>query len=108
MRGHRILPLFLGLLLACEVLATGPAVPRYKRLFRTWKDNPHASHAFFTPSAIALPHGNGYYENSYVLMHSAWYAPLDGLRIGGGFQMMTLLASFRKYRDKLDCSFLAF
>ncbi|HMU13855.1 MAG: hypothetical protein JST41_11370 [Bacteroidetes bacterium] len=107
MRTCRSIASVIGVLVVASVIASGPGAPRYKRLFRTWKDNPHASHTFFTPSAIGLPRGNGYYQNNYVLMHSAWFAPLDGLSIGAGFQMMTVLASMRKGQDKLPGGFVA-
>ena len=49
-------------------------------IFSTWKDNPHCHHTFFAPTAIPLPQGQGYYSNSYIIMHSAWFAPLDNSR----------------------------
>ncbi len=111
MRTHRptVLLLF-ALVLAAEALATGPGAPlapRYRRVFSTWKDNPHSSHVFFSPSAIPLEQGNGYYQNSYVLMHSAWFAPLDNISIGAGFQMMSVLASLRPDQNKLPGGFVA-
>lgn len=111
MRPHRLSALScLALLLAGEALAAYPAAPlspRYRRVFSTWKDNPHSSHVFFSPSAIPLEQGNGYYQNSYVIMHSAWFAPLDNISIGGGFQMMSVLASLRPDQNKLPGGFLA-
>lgn len=106
MRVHRVLPLLLSHVLALAALATVP-VPRYKRVFSTWKNNPHASHTFFAPSAIPLEQGQGYYQNSYVLVHSAWFAPLDEVSIGGGFQMMSVLASLRPDQNKLPGYFLS-
>lgn len=83
------------------------APPSARRVFSTWKDNPHSHHTLFAPSAIPLPQGQGYYQNSYVIMHSAWFAPLDNVSIGGGFQMMSVLASLRKDQRKLPGYFLA-
>jgi hypothetical protein len=40
-------------------------------------------------------------------MHSAWYAPLDNISIGGGFQMLSVLASLRPDQNKLPGGFLA-
>jgi len=111
MRTTRIsILILLGLLAAAEVLATqpgAPLLPRYRRIFSTWKDNPHSSHVFFSPSAIPLEQGNGYYSNSYVLMHSAWFAPLDNISIGAGFQMLSVLASLRPDQNKLPGGFVA-
>lgn len=84
-----------------------PMSPSYKRVFSTWKDNPHAGHTFFAPSAIPLRQGQGYYQNSYVLMHSAWFAPLNEVSIGAGFQMMSVLASLRPGQRKLPGYFVA-
>ncbi len=111
MRARRptVLLLF-ALFTAAEAVATlpgAPLLPRYRRIFSTWKDNPHSSHVFFSPSAIPLEQGNGYYQNSYVIMHSAWFAPLDNISIGGGFQMMSVLASLRPDQNKLPGYFVA-
>lgn len=76
-------------------------------VFSTWKDNPHASHTFLMPTAIPLQQGQGYYQNSYVIMHSAWFAPLENVSVGGGFQMMSVLASLRPGQDKLPGYYLA-
>jgi hypothetical protein len=92
---------------ALRLIQPSSAPPSYKRVFSTWKDNPHASHTFFAPSAIPLRQGQGYYQNSYVLMHSAWFAPLNEVSIGGGFQVMSVLASLRPGQKKLPGYFLA-
>ncbi len=84
-----------------------PMPGTHTRVFSTWKDNPHSSHTFFAPSAIPLQQGQGYYQNSYVIMHSAWFAPVDNVSIGGGFQMMSVLASLRPGQSKLPGYFLA-
>ncbi len=111
MRANRLsFLLLLGLVTGNEVLAISPGAPlapRYRRIFSTWKDNPHSSHVFFSPSAIPLEQGNGYYSNSYILMHSAWYAPMNNISIGAGFQMMSVLASLRTDQDKLPGGFIA-
>ncbi len=92
---------------ALRLIQPSPEPPSYKRVFSTWKNNPHASHTFFAPSAIPLQQGQGYYQNSYVLMHSAWFAPLNEVSIGGGFQIMSVLASLRPGQKKLPGYFLA-
>lgn len=60
-----------------------------------WPEDLHASHTFFAPSAWPLEQGHGYYQNSYLLMHSAWYAPLKGVSIGGGFELTSMVSSIR-------------
>ena len=111
MRALTIAALVLPLLTLAGEGGSGPWSPqapgRYTRVFSTWKDNPHSSHSFFAPSAIPLQQGQGYYQNSYVLMHAAWYAPLDNVSVGGGFQMMSVLASLRPDQNKLPGYFLA-
>src|SRR5262245_12760455 len=67
--------------------------PSAPQLRGQWKPNLHASHTFFGPSAINMEQGQGYYQNSYVLVHSAWFAPLNNVSVGGGFQLVSLVNS---------------
>jgi hypothetical protein len=85
-----------------EVRPTSPygsfslLAPHAPQLRGQWKKNLHASHTFFGPSAINMEQGQGYYQNSYVLVHSAWFAPLNNVSVGGGFQLVSLVNSFRE------------
>lgn len=105
----RVIASFVCILLVGVVFGGAPKtpLPSHVRVFSTWKDNPHCHHTFFAPSAIPLPQGQGYYSNSYIIMHSAWYAPLDNVSIGGGFQMMSVLASLRPRQNALPGFYLA-
>ncbi len=53
----------------------------------------HDAHYLFGPSAIPMEAFSGYYQNQDVLMHSAYYAPMDGLTLGGGVQVASLFSS---------------
>ena len=77
-----------------------------KKLSGSWKPNQHASHTFFAPSAIPLEQGEGYYQNNYVIQHSAWFAPERHFSIGAGFQMLSLITSISS-EGKLPAYFLA-
>jgi len=87
-------------------LSPGTGAGTKKKLKGYWKPNPHASHTFFAPSAIPMEHGEGYYQNSYVIQHSAWFAPEDHFSIGAGFQMLSIITALRG-QGKLPAYFLA-
>ncbi|MFT3885922.1 MAG: hypothetical protein QM724_10980 [Flavobacteriales bacterium] len=63
------------------------------RLRGSWAENKHATHTLFGPSALPLKPGQGYYQNNYIVMHSAWFAPVEHVTIGAGFQMLSVIAS---------------
>ncbi len=58
---------------------------------RTGTNRTHDNHYLFGPSAIPLEGGTGYYQNQDILLHSAYYAPVEGLSIGAGVQAWSLI-----------------
>jgi hypothetical protein len=50
-----------------------------------------ASRYFFSPSAINMKKGDGYYQNTWFSFHSFNYAVSDYVTLGGGFEMFSLL-----------------
>lgn len=60
---------------------------------RTTSNLTHDNHYLFGPSAIPMERGNGYYQNQDILMHSVYFAPTDGVSIGGGVQAASLFSS---------------
>ena len=77
-----------------------PLAPRRRRL-GAWAENQHGEHYLFGPSAIPLEGGEGYYHTAYMILHSAWIAPVNGLAVGGGFQALSVIASFRGVNDPI-------
>ena len=55
--------------------------------------NPHATRYFFGSSAINLKKGEGYYQNTYLLLNSFYIGITDYINIGGGFEFLTLFAT---------------
>jgi len=49
-----------------------------------WFPNPNSTRYLFSPTAIPLKKGEGYYQNAYVLANSANYGISDNFTIGGG------------------------
>jgi hypothetical protein len=46
--------------------------------------NPNATRYFFAPSAFMLPKGEGYYQNTYILMNSINYGLTEKFTLAGG------------------------
>ena len=53
--------------------------------------NPNETRYLFAPSAINLKKGDGYYQNTYLLLQSFNYGITDNFSIGGGFEFLTTL-----------------
>ena len=53
----------------------------------------HDGHYLFGPSAIPMERGTGYYQNQDVLLHSIYFAPSDGMALGGGIQVGSLFST---------------
>lgn len=49
-----------------------------------WFPNPNNTRYLFSPTAINLKKGEGYYQNAYVVANSANYGLTDNFSIGGG------------------------
>ncbi len=50
-----------------------------------------ASRYFFGPSAINMKKGDGYYQNTYLFLHTFNYAFTDNFTLGGGTEIISLL-----------------
>lgn len=54
-----------------------------------WFKNPNDTRYLFGPSAINLKKGEGYYQNTYLLINSFNYGITDYFTIGGGFEIIS-------------------
>lgn len=59
-----------------------------------WFPNPHASRYLFGPTAFSLQRGDGYYQNTYLLLNSFNYGVTDHFTFGGGVELMSLFGGF--------------
>jgi len=59
-----------------------------------WFKNPNPTRLFFSPTAIPLKRGEGYYQNIYIVANMFNYGVLDNLSIGAGFDFITMFANF--------------
>lgn len=60
---------------------------------RYWFPNPNATRYLFGPSAINLKKGEGYYQNTWVLLNSFNVGVTDYFSIGGGFELISTFAT---------------
>lgn len=56
-----------------------------------WFPNPNATRYLFAPSAFSLKRGEGYYQNTYIVLNSFNVGVTDNITIGGGFELTSLL-----------------
>jgi len=49
-----------------------------------WFDNPQGTRYFFSPNAIGLKKGRGYYQNTWVFFNNVNYGITNNFSIGGG------------------------
>ena len=54
-----------------------------------WFPNPNATRYLFSPSAFNLKKGEGYYQNTYLLINSFNVGVTDNFSIGGGFELLS-------------------
>lgn len=64
-----------------------------RMLHRSRSNTTHDTHYLFGTSAIAMESGRGCYQVHDVLLHSASFSPVQGLAIGGGVQVASLVSS---------------
>lgn len=60
---------------------------RNERNGRYWFPNPHATRYLIGPSAIPLRKGEGYYQNTYILINSVAYGITNHVSVTGGFEL---------------------
>lgn len=58
-------------------------------LGKYWFKNPNATRYLFSPSAIPLERGEGYFQNSYLLVNSAYAGITNNISIGMGFEFIS-------------------
>lgn len=58
-----------------------------------WFPNPNATRYLIGPSAIPLKTGEGYYQNTYLVLNSFNVGVTDFLSIGAGFELITLFVT---------------
>lgn len=54
-----------------------------------WFENPNATRYLFGPSAFNLKKGEGYYQNTWLLLNSFNYGITDYFSIGGGIELIS-------------------
>jgi hypothetical protein len=60
---------------------------------RYWFPNPNATRYFFAPSGFNLKKGEGYYQNSYLILNSVNYGLTDNFSIGGSIELISTFSS---------------
>ena len=58
-----------------------------------WFRNPHATRYLYGPSAFNLKKGEGYYQNSYLILNSFNIGITDNISIGGGLELFSTFGS---------------
>ena len=54
-----------------------------------WFPNPHATRYYYSPSAISLKKGEGYYQNTYLFLNSVHYGVTNNISVGGGIEFIS-------------------
>jgi hypothetical protein len=57
-----------------------------------WFGNPHATRYFFGPTVHGLQQGEGYYQNTWILLNQVHYGISKYLSLGGGIMPLFLFA----------------
>jgi len=58
-----------------------------------WFPNPNATRYFFAPSGFNLKKGEGYYQNSYLILNSVNYGLTNHFSIGGSIELISTFSS---------------
>jgi hypothetical protein len=58
-----------------------------------WFPNPNATRYLFAPSGFNLKKGEGYYQNSYLVLNSVNYGITDNISIGGSIELLSTLST---------------
>lgn len=54
-----------------------------------WFPNPNATRYLFSPSAIPLKKGEGYYQNTYLFINSFYCGVSNNIAVGAGFEVIS-------------------
>lgn len=58
-----------------------------------WFENPHTNRYYYSPSAMPLKKGEGYYQNTMFLLNSFNVGITDNISIGGGVELISFLGA---------------
>lgn len=58
-----------------------------------WFPNPNATRYLFAPSGFNLKQGEGYYQNTYILLNSLNVGLTDNISIGAGIELLSTIAT---------------
>lgn len=58
-----------------------------------WFPNPHATRYLYAPSAFNLKKGEGYYQNTLLILNSFNLGITDNISIGGGLELISTFAA---------------
>jgi hypothetical protein len=58
-----------------------------------WFENPHGTRYLFSSSAIPLRQGEGYYQNTYLLLNSVAVGVTNNISVGGGIELLSMFVS---------------
>jgi len=58
-----------------------------------WFPNPNATRYLFAPSGFNLKKGEGYYQNSYLILNSVNYGLTNFISIGGSIELISTLST---------------
>lgn len=67
-----------------EIERMEPLDPARFRDGEYWFRNPQSTRYFFAPNALGIPEGEGYYQNTWILLNNVNYGVSDHFSIGGG------------------------
>jgi len=59
-----------------------------------WFPNPHATRYYYSPSAISLKKGEGYYQNTYLFLNSVHYGITNNISVGGGIEFISTFSGY--------------
>lgn len=58
-----------------------------------WYPNPNATRYFFAPSGFNLKKGEGYYQNSYLILNSVNYGLTNHFSVGGSIELISTFST---------------
>lgn len=75
-----------------DIVSMEPVVPEKMFQRQNWRRYPHASRYFFSPNGYNLNEGEGYYQNTWVLLNQVSVGVTDYFSIGAGTIPLFLFA----------------
>lgn len=59
-----------------------------------WFKNPNATRYLFSPSAIPLKKGEGYYQNTYLVLNSFYAGVTNNIAVGAGIEFISTFSGY--------------